>query len=105
VVVAGLAWPFYFCYFYTRATELVPVSKAGTATSIVALSDGLAATVSSYALTGLMGATGATAVEVWPTFGVVLFAVAIISIVGHIALGRTAAPSIDKADASAPSLN
>lgn len=81
VVVAGFFWPFYFCYFYVRVTELVPASKAGTATSIVAFSDGLAATGSSYLLTGIVGATGMTAVQAWPIFGYVLIVVAIISLV------------------------
>ena len=79
VVLAGFMWPFYFCYFYVRVTEIAPASKAGTATSIVAFSDGLAATGSSYLLTGLIGVTGTTAVAVWPTFGVILIVVGIIS--------------------------
>ena len=81
VVVAGFFWPFYFCYFYVRVTELVPASKAGTATSIVAFSDGLAAAGSSYLLTGIVGATGLTAVQAWPIFGYVLIAVAVVSLV------------------------
>ena len=81
VVGAGVFWPFYFCYFYVRVTELVPASKAGTATSIVAFSDGLAATGSSYLLTGIVGATGLTAVQAWPIFGYVLIAVAVVSLV------------------------
>lgn len=58
IALLGLMWPTYFCYFYTRCTELVPAAKAGTATSIVALSDGLAATACSYLLTGCMGLMG-----------------------------------------------
>ncbi len=81
VVVAGFFWPFYFCYFYVRATELVPASKGGTATSIVAFSDGLAATGSSYLLTGLVGATGMSAVQAWPVMGYILIAVAIVSVI------------------------
>ncbi len=79
VVVAGFFWPFYFCFFYTRATELVPASRAGTATSIVAVSDGAAAAGCSYLLTGLMGATGMTSVAIWPAFGVTLIVVGVIS--------------------------
>ena len=79
VIVAGFFWPFYFCFFYTRCTELAPASRAGTATSIVAVSDGLAAAGCSYALTGLMGTMGATSVQVWPIFGVILFIVGIVS--------------------------
>ena len=45
----------------------------------MAFSDGLAATGSSYLLTGLIGVTGTTAVAVWPTFGVILIVVGIIS--------------------------
>lgn len=79
VAVAGLMWPFYFCYFYTRCTELAPASKAGTATSIVAFSDGLAAAGCSYLLTGLIGATGGTSVTVWPVFGIILIVVGLVS--------------------------
>lgn len=81
VAIAGFMWPFYFCYFYTRCTELVPASKAGTATSIVALSDGLAAAGCSYLLTGLMGGLNTTAVAVWPIFGVVLIIVLAVTLV------------------------
>lgn len=99
VVVAGFFWPFYFCYFYVRATELVPASKGGTATSIVAFSDGLAATGSSYLLTGLVGATGMTSVGVWPIMGYILVAVAVVSIIYLLAFGRkpVANPQSDEA--------
>ena len=91
VVVAGFFWPFYFCYFYTRCTELAPASRAGTATSIVAVSDGLAAAGCSYALTGLMGTMGATSVQVWPIFGVILVIMGVISCVWFIATRKKAA--------------
>lgn len=81
VAVGGLVWPFYFCYFYVRVAELVPSSKVGTATSIVAFSDGLAAAGSSYLLTGLMGGLSATSVQVWPIFGIVLFVTIAISVI------------------------
>ena len=79
IIVSGFFWPFYFCFFYTRCTELVPASRAGTATSIVAVSDGAAAAGCSYLLTGLMGATGMTSVQVWPVFGIVLIIVGVVS--------------------------
>ena len=85
VVIAGFFWPFYFCFFYTRCTELAPASRAGTATSIVAVSDGLAAAGCSYALTGLMGAMGATSVAVWPVFGVILIVMGVISCIWFVA--------------------
>lgn len=85
VIIAGLFWPFYFCYFYTRCTELAPASRAGTATSIVAVSDGLAAAGCSYALTGLMGTMGATSVQVWPIFGGILVVMGVISCVYYFA--------------------
>ena len=37
--IAGLMWPFYFCFFYTHCTEIVPAGKQSTATSIVAAAD------------------------------------------------------------------
>lgn len=95
VAVGGLVWPFYFCYFYVRVAELVPASKVGTATSIVAFSDGLAAAGSSYLLTGLMGATGATAVQIWPVFGVVLIIVIAVSVVWVAATRKNAAPACE----------
>lgn len=85
VIIAGLFWPFYFCYFYTRCTELAPASRAGTATSIVAVSDGLAAAACSYVLTGLMGAMGANSIQVWPIFGVILIIVGVISCIWYFA--------------------
>ena len=80
IALLGLLWPTYFCYFYTRCTELVPASKAGTATSIVALSDGLAATLCSYLLTFCMGITG-SAVSAWAVPGVILIVTGVVSLV------------------------
>ena len=77
-------WPTYFCYFYTRCTELVPASKAGTATSIVALSDGLAATLCSYLLTGCMGIMGSVNAA-WIVPGVILIATGVISTIAFMA--------------------
>ncbi|MGI6032443.1 MAG: MFS transporter [Coriobacteriales bacterium] len=101
VIIAGFFWPFYFCYFYTRATELVPASKAGTATSIVALSDGLAATACSYALTGFMGAFNTTSVAVWPIFGVTLLVVGVISCIWFAASNKKNKSASDSDSASA----
>lgn len=83
--VLGLFWPFYFCYFYAYCTELVPAHRAGTATGIVALSDGLAAAACSYLVVGLMDATGMSCVQVWPLFGVALLAIAVVSAVAYFA--------------------
>lgn len=101
VVVAGFFWPFYFCYFYVRATELVPASKGGTATSIVAFSDGLAAAGSSYLLTGLVGATGMTAVGVWPIMGYALIAVAVVSVIYLLVFRNAPVANVQDASGSA----
>lgn len=93
VAISGLMWPFYFCYFYVRVAELVPAAKVGTATSIVAFADGLAAAGSSYLLTGLMGSMGATSVEVWPIFGGVIIITVIVSLVWVAATRKKAAPA------------
>ncbi|HIS41167.1 MAG TPA: MFS transporter [Candidatus Aphodovivens avistercoris] len=93
VAVGGLMWPFYFCYFYVRVAELVPASKVGTATSIVAFADGLAAAGSSYLLTGLMGSLGMTSVQVWPIFGVTLIVVVAISMIWVAAMRKKTAPA------------
>lgn len=84
IALLGLMWPTYFCYFYTRCTELVPASKAGTATSIVALSDGLAATLCSYLLTGCMGIMGSVNAA-WIVPGVILIATGVISTIAFMA--------------------
>lgn len=97
VAIAGLVWPFYFCFFYTRCTELVPASKAGTATSIVAVSDGLAAAGCSYLLTGMMGATGGTSVSVWPAFGIILLVVGVVSCIWFVATRKKNDAESDKA--------
>ena len=83
IALLGLMWPTYFCYFYTRCTELVPAAKAGTATSIVALSDGLAATACSYLLTGCMGVMGTDAVGAWIVPGIILIIAGIVSVVAY----------------------
>lgn len=69
-IVMGFSWAYYFCYFYVRVTQLVPENRAGSATGVVAFSDGLTATLCSYLVTGLMGATGMNCVQLWPIFGV-----------------------------------
>ena len=84
IAILGLMWPTYFCYFYTRCTEIVPAAKAGTATSIVALSDGLAATACSYLLTGCMGIMGTDAVGAWIVPGIILIATGIVSVVAFV---------------------
>lgn len=90
IALLGLMWPTYFCYFYTRCTELVPASKAGTATSVVALSDGLAAAGCSYLLTGSMKVMGVGAVGAWVVPGVILLVVAVVSTVAFLASRKKA---------------
>lgn len=80
-VMLGFAWAFYFCYFYVRVTEYVPEDRTGTATGIVAFSDGLAATGSSYLLISLMDATGMSSVQLWPLFGYAIWIILIISVI------------------------
>lgn len=60
-----------------------PRAKAGTATSIVALSDGLAATACSYLLTGCMGLMGTNAVGAWIVPGIILLATGVVSLVAY----------------------
>lgn len=90
LAIAGLMWPMYFCYFYTHCTEIVPVSKQSTATSIVAAADGLAVTACSYLLTGALAATKGTCLTVYPLFGVAMLAVAAVSTIGYIASRKKA---------------
>lgn len=102
--VMGFSWPFYFCYFYVRVTELVPEERAGTATGTVAISDGLAAAGCSYFLVGLMDGLGMTSVQVWPIIGVLLAVVLAVSFVWTLAARKKnpKAAEPEAADAPAP---
>ena len=85
LAIAGLAWPFYFCYFYTRCTEIVPSTKQSTATSIVAAADGLAVTASSFLLTGTISVTGGNCLDAYQVFGFAMMAIAIASSLATVA--------------------
>lgn len=91
--IAGLMWPFYFCFFYTRCTEIVPAGKQSAATSIVATADGLAVTASSYLLTGTIGMTGGSCLTVYPLFGAAMLAIALVSVLVHATRQRKKASS------------
>lgn len=86
LAVVGLAWPFYFCFFYTFCTEIVPSTKAGLATSIVASANGLAMTASSQVLTYALDASTGGCAQVYPIFGCVLLGILVVSIVVQRAL-------------------
>ena len=88
LAVAGFMWPFYFCFFYTRCTEIVPESKQSTSTSIVAAADGLAVTGCSYLLTGSMAVTGGGCASVYPIFGAMMLVITVISAVYWFAKAR-----------------
>ena len=92
VAVAGLAWPFCFCYFYTHCTELVPAAKQSTATSLVASANGLAVTGCSYLLTGAIEMTGGSCLTVYPLFGAVMAGIATLSTVGFALSHRKTCP-------------
>lgn len=77
--IAGFMWPFYFCYFYTHCTEIVPSSKQSTSTSVVASSNGLAMACSSQMLMGLIGTTGGSTLTVYPLFGAAMLVIAGVS--------------------------
>ncbi len=91
--IAGLMWPFYFCFFYTHCTEIVPAGKQSTATSIVAAADGLAVTASSYLLTGTIGVTGGSCLTVYPLFGAAMLVIALVSVLVHATRQRRKASS------------
>lgn len=97
LAIAGFAWPFFFCYFYSHCTAISPAHKAGAATAIVASANGAAVTASSYLLMGLMSATGGTSLNVYPYFGVALLVVAAISTLAYCAQRKRAinAPSLE----------
>lgn len=80
LAIIGFAWPFYFCFFYTFCTEIVPATKTGLSTSIVASANGLAMTASSQVLTFSLDITGKGVSFVYPIFGGALIAILIASI-------------------------
>lgn len=81
LAIVGLAWPFYFCFFYTCCTEIVPPGKAGLSTSMVASANGLAMAASSQVLTYAMEVSGGGCAQVYLVFGSVLIVILIVSIV------------------------
>lgn len=90
---AGFMWPFYFCFFYTRCTEIVPEDKKSTSTSIVAAADGLAVSACSYLLTTATALTGGGCASTYPFFGAAMLTIATVS-VGYWAAGRHAARKV-----------
>lgn len=81
LAIIGFAWPFYFCFFYTYCTEIVPSGKAGLSTSIVASANGLAMAASSQVLTYAMEVSGGGCAQVYPVFGIILFVILVVSMV------------------------
>ena len=90
---AGFMWPFYFCFFYTRCTEIVPEDKKSTSTSIVAAADGLAVSACSYLLTDATALTGGGCASVYPFFGAAMLAITAVSAVLW-AVGKHAARKV-----------
>lgn len=88
LAIIGFAWPFYFCFFYTFCTEIVPDSKAGLSTSIVASANGLAMAASSQVLTYALDVSGGGCAQVYPIFGCTLIGILTISILVQGLLSR-----------------
>ena len=84
LAAAGIAWPFYFCYFYTHCTQIVPTSKQSTATSIVAAANGLAVAASSFLLMGAIDATGGKCLDAYQLFGFAMITIASVSAISSI---------------------
>lgn len=76
----GFAWPFYFCFFYSYCTEIVPPTKTGLSTSIVASANGLAMAASSQVLTFALGISSGGCAQVYPVFGCMLLGILVISL-------------------------
>lgn len=88
LAIIGFAWPFYFCFFYTFCTEIVPTSRAGLSTSIVASANGLAMAASSQVLTYALDVSGGGCAQVYPIFGCALIGILAISILVQGLLSR-----------------
>ena len=82
VAIMSFAWPFWFCYFYSHCTEIVPATHQGLASGLVAICFGIATASSSYLLFGLEGLMGVeTSVPVWPVIGGILIVIGIASVI------------------------
>lgn len=82
VAIMSVAWPFWFCYFYSHCTEIVPAERQGFASGMVAICFGIATACSSYLLTGIMALTHAeSSVTVWPIIGCIMLVIAIASVI------------------------
>lgn len=88
VFLAGYCWMVYMSYMFAHPTDLVPASKGATAISIVALGDNFGGGLCSFVLMGIIGATGMNCVQLWPYFGAVAIAIAVISAVYYIAINK-----------------
>lgn len=94
---AGFMWPFYFCFFYTRCTEIVPEDKKSTSTSIVAAANGLAVSTCSYLLTTATALTGGGCASAYPFFGMAMLIIATASAALWAAQRHTTRKVTDKA--------
>ena len=94
---AGFMWPFYFCFFYTRCTEIVPEDKKSTSTSIVAAANGLAVSACSYLLTTATALTGGGCASAYPFFGMAMLIIATASAALWAAQRHTTRKVTDKA--------
>lgn len=85
MALQGFVWPFFYCYYYTRCTEVVPEGKEGLATGIAGAAEGVSFAIAAPAFTFLMSATNASSsLVIWPWFGYLALLVGIVSLAGYL---------------------
>lgn len=86
VTVMGFSWTQYYCYVYTRCTEIVPEDKIGTSTGVMGACISVGTFLCSYFITGLASAAGsASVIPVWWIPGAIIVVLFVVSLVFFLA--------------------
>lgn len=93
-VLLCFGWSQFLGFFYSYCVDLVPAIHAGKATSFVNFSYSLAAAISTYGLTALMGIANVNAVGAWGIYGGLLAVITVASVLGY-ALHRQKKEGVD----------
>lgn len=85
MALQGFMWPFFYCYYYTRCTEIVPQGKEGLATGVAGAAEGVSFALAAPLFTTLMSVTHAeSSLVIWPWFGYLALLVAVLSLAGYL---------------------
>lgn len=85
MALQGFMWPFFYCYYYTRCTEIVPEGKEGLATGVAGAAEGVSFALAAPLFTTLMSVTHVeSSLVIWPWFGYLALLVAVLSLIGFL---------------------